>query len=442
MCLEVCFSPEMIPFGAEAYFHTTQVILDWCQKFHSEAADQIMDFRRETLLRLPQKCQSIIAVLNRCLQHHEGDPIRKEKRNAVVQNLILTTHGIELVLFVARWLRFEDRPSFRADVVPGMPNDGYLATQSLPPLWFEHYPFQDDAKMMEIVFLNREDIGNGDLRFSRLAMLGFYLLQSGRVASLDFLVHTFGLNPARTALWEGLFLVDLCVFDRFFQTPEAVKKAATALKAASSELDQPLPIETLVKLHNLGCKNEAKEMYVNHLEAYFNVLPNPFSVARQGVTFCLAVGDVASGLKVVRTTLPRLRGAIDRFCLLYHFFDQILGNVKLEDLILQDLTGLEEAAFIDWAGNKRDDPECSLYLTLYFLRQSKTENARSLFQLNKDKIENSMHKVSFHPSVFSDGIKGALESSRASSEIHPRSYSSKDRSSRTRTRSFKRGFVR
>lgn len=384
----------MIPFGADSYFHSVNIVLDWCQNFHSDIEMQILEFRGDALLHLPRKCEKVEEILVHCQSYKGGDPQRRVQRAATVERLLNTTRGLKLAGLVACWYQSGEGMTVESNRNPtALPSDCYLASQGLPPLWLEHYPFHDEVRMLEIVFLNKDDLGNSDLKYSKLALLGFYLLHMGQVENLEFLTRWFGIEPAMTKLWQGLFLVDLCSFDRYFQKRVVVQMAVESLQDSTAQLNRPLPLETLMKLQSFGCAVEAKQMFLANLQTYLLRLSNPVAVARQGLSFCLSAGDVTSGLSVVRAAYRSFRGMSEGIFLLRHVFDQILGAGRLEDLIMQDLTGMEEAVFIDWAGNKRDDPECSLYLTLYFLRKSKIDSARQLYKLNKDNTEQSIHKV-------------------------------------------------
>ena len=316
----------------------------------------------------------------------------------MAQRLLETTEGVRLAALVACWLcRLGASPAPRRERMASLTPDAYLCSQDLPPMWLEHYPFRDENRMMEIVFLNKDDLGSTRLRHCKLAMLAFYLMHSGRVDSLEFLAERFGVDRPRAKLWQGVFAVDLCLLEDDFGTDGVIQFAAQSLRDSVHELGAMLPFDTMMKLVTLGCGADVRSMFVRHLSAYLDAHSCPVSVARQGVLFCLVSRDVPAGLMVVRKTLRKLHATTDGMLLLHHLYDQCLGNSLLEDLVMQDLTGMEEAVFVDWAGAKRDDPECSLYLALYFFRQSRPETAKALYLLSAETMRQSTHQAPRHP---------------------------------------------
>ena len=110
-------------------------------------------------------------------------------------------------------------------------------------------------------------------------------------------------------------------------------------------------------------------------------------VARQGVLFCLA------GLMVVCETLRNPHAMADVILLPHHLFDQCLESSLPEDLVVQDLTGMEEVVFVDWAGEERRS-ECGLYLVLYFFRQPRLESARKLYLPSAETVRQSTNRAS------------------------------------------------
>jgi len=274
-----------------------------------------------------------------------------------------------------------------------LPSDGYLAAQNLPPLWIEQYPFEDPSKMIEVLFLNKDVVSREELKLSKLAVLGFYILQRGVKSSLQFLNEDFHLHPQLVSLWEGLFLIDLASSDDNFHDHRLRVQAVDALKLTSNISEaQAIPIETLNKMQSMGFSSDAKELFMKHKTTYFETFDNVLALGRQGLTFCLSSGDLLSGIEICREVLTRVPQLTDGIPLIQSYFDQILGNGRLQDLVLMNFTPFEERLFLDWAGNKRNDPECSLYLTLYFLRRSDVESAQKLYKLNRTVLDQSTHR--------------------------------------------------
>eukprot|EP00210_Caulerpa_lentillifera_P006219 g5940.t1 len=345
-------------------------------------------------IQLPIQLTSLVTILKHCLSRRSADPTKAMSRSALVSRLIQTTQGIQLAAQVAVWNLKEGRclhGDFQS--THNLPPDGYLASQNLPPLWIEQYPFEDPSKAVELIFLNKDVVAREELKLSKLAIFGFYVLQSGVKTTLGFLSADFHLHPQLVSLWEGLFLLDLASFDDHFQNNSLQRQAVESLMEASSfSMTQAIPIETLCKMQSMGFSSDAKQLFMKHKEKYFDTFDSTLPLARQGLAFCLSSGDLISGLEICREVLTRVTEINKGIPLLLNYFDQILGNGKLQELVLMNFSPLEERLFIDWAGNKKNDPECSLYLTLYFLRKSDVESAQKLYTLHRTVLDKSTHK--------------------------------------------------
>jgi len=97
---DVCFSPDLIPLSNDAYHHSTRLILDWSQKFTSEAEGRIMDVMRGNndleFIQLPKQLTSLMTILKHCLSKKAADPTKARSRSALVSRLIQTNQGVQL----------------------------------------------------------------------------------------------------------------------------------------------------------------------------------------------------------------------------------------------------------------------------------------------------------------------------------------------------------
>jgi len=72
---DICFSPDILPFSADGYFHSAQLILDWCQKCHGDMEIQILGQSQFLVHRISTKCNQTIKILNHCKSYRKGTRI-------------------------------------------------------------------------------------------------------------------------------------------------------------------------------------------------------------------------------------------------------------------------------------------------------------------------------------------------------------------------------